>query len=530
MPRVLSLSLALLALAACDRHEPVATQAEDTGSDTLHALMIPPYLQSVTPDGAWILWVTETGEQSRVDYGPTPQLGLTASGQLGSDGLGILHEVYLGELESGTTYWYTVTTGGTTTQPLTFKTAPEPGSGTSFRVVAASDMQRDDAYPTKWAEIVADGVMPFLAANYAEDPSDAAGLMLLAGDLVDNGWLADEWTDDFFAGAAPIMGQVPMYPVPGNHEAGTPLFGRYFHLPENGTPGYEEQWWRHDYANARFIGLDSNAAGVFEEQLDWLDTELELACADSTVQFLFVELHHPYLSEPWTHGELDHTGDVVARLEEFSTSCGKPSAHLFGHTHAYSRGQSRDHDHLWINVAGGGGALDRWGSSEQVDYEQFSVSQDEYGFVVIEVEPEAFTVKRVSMGTPEQPKTGEVSDEVRVAVDADPPDDPTAVWPVDGQVLGETLQASAFSHGGGGAHGASHWQISADCEAFSDLAVDAWLQHENQFFGEDTQAGDDLTDFEPGELAAGEWCWRVRYRDRGLGWSGWSDAAAFEVE
>jgi hypothetical protein len=57
-----------------------------------------------------------------------------------------------------------------------------------------------------------------------------------------------------------------------------------------------------------------------------------------------------------------------------------------------------------------------------------------------------------------------------------------------------------------------------------------WRQHEDRFAGADLQAGDDLTD-EPYEgLAPGAWCWRVRYRDRGLRWSAWSAPAAFTAD
>lgn len=522
----------LLTLLGCNKTEPTPTATPDpadTGSDAPHTMLIAPYLQSVDEHSAWVLWVTETGGESRVDYGTTEALGQTARGTLGADGKGLLHEVQLSGLSADTHYWYSVRTGGTRTPPVMFKTAPAPGEGGAFRIVAASDMQRDDAHPSKWAEVVQDGVIPYLQDDHAAELPDAAGLVLIAGDLVDNGWLVDDWTDDFFAGAAPLIAGVPVYPVLGNHEAGSPLYRRYFHLPENGSPGYEEQWWRTHHGNVRLIGLDSNAGALFDLQLEWLGQELDQACTDDTVEFLFVELHHPFLSEPWTPGETDYTGDVVLLLEEFSTRCGKPSAHLFGHTHAYSRGQSRDHDHLWINVASGGGALDRWGSADQADYDQFSVSQSEYGFVVIEVEPGAFSVKRLSMGTPEAPTAAQVSDEVRVVVGATGPDAPTAVSPVGGAELDTVLQASAFQHTGGGAHGASHWQVSADCAGFGAPVVDAWLQHENQFAGEDTQAGDDLTDHAPDALEAGDWCWRVRYRDQGLVWSDWSEAAEFRV-
>ena len=88
-------------------------------------------------------------------------------------------------------------------------------------------------------------------------------------------------------------------------------------------------------------------------------------------------------------------------MEQFSTNCGKPSIHFFGHTHAYSRGQSRDHTHLMVNVATAGGSIDYWGEFANFDYPEYSISDDEYGYVVVEVEAGAdprFTLKRFSIG------------------------------------------------------------------------------------------------------------------------------------
>ena len=92
-----------------------------------------------------------------------------------------------------------------------------------------------------------------------------------------------------------------------------------------------------------------------------------------------------------------------------------------------------------------------------------------------------------------------------------------------------TLQATPFAHPTGGAHGASQWQISADCTDFTAPVTDRWVQHENWFQGEDTLAGVDLTTLAADLPPAGDWCWRVRYRDRGLAWSAWSEPAAFAV-
>ena len=133
-------------------------------------------------------------------------------------------------------------------------------------------------------------------------------------------------------------------------------------------------------------GLNSNGPYDGPEQFAWLDGVLEATCALEDIDFVFAQLHHPHKSELWTPGESDFTGQVVAQLEDFTEQCGKPSVHFFGHTHGYSRGQSLDHKHLWINVATAGGAIDYWGEWPQFDYDEFEITTDDWGFVTVDVE------------------------------------------------------------------------------------------------------------------------------------------------
>ena len=136
----------------------------------------------------------------------------------------------------------------------------------------------------------------------------------------------------------------------------------YFNLPLNGTTSNPEEWWFKDISNVRLIGINSNSSSAdLAIQLTLLQSVLDDAGTDNTIDFVFVQLHNPFKSELWTPGELDFTGEIIALLEQFSTLYNKPSIHFFVHTHAYSRGQSRDHNHLLVNVATAGGAIDNWG-------------------------------------------------------------------------------------------------------------------------------------------------------------------------
>ena len=250
-----------------------------------------------------------------------------------------------------------------------------------------SDMQIDHQNPDKFNEIVNKGILPFLKSEYGNNVPDELAMVLIPGDLVENGTKYEQWQNDFFKPAKKLFSEVPVYPVLGNHERNSNFYFKYFSLPKNGTPAYAEHWWYKDYGNTRIIGLNSNEGyRDSREQFAWLNSLLEETAKSEEIDFVFAQLHHPHKSELWIPGEEESSGKVVKMLEEFTTETGKPSLHFFGHTHGYSRGQSKDHKHLWINVATAGGAIDNWGEFEGRDYDEFSVTQDEYGFVMVEVD------------------------------------------------------------------------------------------------------------------------------------------------
>lgn len=539
--RIALLSLAALTACGGSSPDPAAeppVQCEgDEGPAT--ELTVHPYVQSVTTDSAWVLWETPPlAVGSRVEYGPTDALGQVACGAVlplnpesdpslePSD----VHEVQLTGLQPDSLVYYRAITGGTASEIAHFRTAPTADQEKGFRLVAISDGQRDDRHPEKYAEIVNDGIIPVVRDLGSGDLASDLAMVVYPGDLVDNGWLFSDWTD-FFADSAELLAHVPIFPVAGNHEANTPHYERYFHLPEDGK---QEHYYTTDYSNLRLVGLDSVGPWDNQDQLVWLDGVLERTCDDPTIDFVFAQLHHPALSELWTPGESDWSAQVVASLEAFSTECGKPSIHFFGHTHGYSRGQSQEHQHLWVNVASAGGALDRWGEQPQADYDEFVASEDTYGFVLVEVQAGSdpwFRLDRISRGTPETPVDNELTDSLTIRLFNTPPDAPAAAGSPPTACSGPAvIEATPFSDLDGDAHQASHWQVAADCSGFDSPLVDRWKQRKNNYMGVDTQSQDQLTDEEFGELAAGQSaCWRVRYRDDGLVWSSWSTPEAISL-
>ena len=500
-------------------------------------IKVQPYLQAATPNSIRIMWETDAEEESIVEWGLTDTLGNATSGiSFINNGTAMIHDVQLTGLTRFTVYYYRVKTGAAVSTISQFKTPPFASDNEPFRIVAMSDMQKDGNNPNKFLEIVEDGILSHLEAEAGGELYDNLAMVLIPGDLVENGNNYSQWEEHFFTPAQSLFSQVPVYPVLGNHEVNTMYYFNYFHLPENGIEGLEERSWHHDYGNLRVIGLDSNGPYNTQEQLDWLDTVLASTCENEDIDFVFAELHHPHKSELWLPGESNFTGDVISRLENFTADCGKPSIHFFGHTHAYSRGQSRDDKHLWINVATAGGAIDNWGEFPNADYPEFSKSFDDWGFVTVDIttgEAPEFTVKRYSRGNDAFFRDNELRDSFTIKLQDELVQKPTAIFPTSENVNPDCviLKANDFAAENTNAlHGQSHWQIFTDCENLSSPVIERWKNYENLYFDIDTQAEDDLTDEKIIDLEENtNYCWRVRYRDRALNWSEWSAISPFST-
>ena len=502
---------------------------------TGQSLIVEPYLQNASSNSIFVLWETDSGEQSLVEWGDNENLGNSTNGiSYTSVGTARIHEVHLTGLKRLTQYYYRVRTDSVTSQVYKFKTPPFSSDGQTVTMVAMSDMQKDNSQPRKFENIVNQGVLKILSDSLTGEISENLNLVLIPGDLVVNGNNISQWRDDFFGQGKNLFSEVPLYPVLGNHENNSDLYFKYFKLPENGSPAYLEHWYYKDLSNIRIIGLNSNGPYTNQEQLDWLSQLLEMTCMADSIDFVFAQLHHPYKSELWTPGESDFTGDVIKLLEEFTTECNKPSVHFFGHTHGYSRGQSRDHKHLWINVASAGGAIDNWGEFPNFDYEEFTVSQDEYGFVQIEASNDndpRLTIKRISRGDQDVVFDNIVRDSITLRRIPNIISKPIGIFPSNETLAPEcvTLEASDFESSQS-LHGQSHWQVVSADNDFTNPEFESWKNFENWYYEINTQANDDLSDeFIQGLSANTEYKWRVRYRDREFNWSEWSEPAYFST-
>ena len=484
------------------------------------------------------MWEYSNWDVSYVNWGTSIILGNVDSATFEfSSGSSCVFTAKLAGLQSNTRYYYEVITGNTTSSMFDFYTPADPINEESINIIVMSDMQKDGNNPSKFSEIINEGIITYVHDNYGGNTNENLDMILIPGDLVNTGTDHVQWKKDFFTPSEPLFSNVPLYPVLGNHEMNANLYFQYFDLPDNGSIGYKEHWWYRDNSNVRIIGLNSNSDYQIQEQLVWLDSILILTLLDNTIDFVFAQLHHPHKSEQWTPGNTSFTGDVISLLESFTKSSGKPSIHFYGHTHGYSRGQSQDHTHLMVNVATSGGYIDYWGEWPQQDYKEYSISQDEWGYVFLEIEAGSdpkFTLKRLSLGDDFISKKNSLEDSVTIRLNNTPPNTPLGISPSYLDTINSEsmiLIADNFFDKDGDLHGASQWQISYDCNDFNSLVFDSWKQYENWYLDVNTQVNDTLTDELISSLVGStNYCWRVRYRDRSLSWSEWSIPIPFSTD
>jgi len=410
------------------------------------SFVVEPYLQNPGPDRMTVAWETADSD-NRLEFwkeGLPPAI-VPAEQVAGRD---IRYAALLG-LESDTAYLYRVVTGGGPGETYRFRTWPAAGdAATGAKIVAFSDSQGD--WLARLVDLCRTGIvgrecLDGLAENCPED----IAAILVTGDLVRSGAEADQYRKEFFGSCAELFHYVPILPAIGNHDLPVDNYLAYFMLPENGASGALERWYSADLLNLRLITLDTNV--LDSRQWAWVRELLAESCANPGIDFVLTQFHHACKSEVWPPGENLQACGFVSWLEEFTRDCGKPSLHLFGHTHAYSRGQSRDVSHLWMNVAVSAGDIDTWGEEPPRDYDEFQVSHDEYGFSVFHLAlgPAASLrmVRRTGGDdTHDYGFTDEtISDECVIDTANRAPDKPEALVPAGVEVQGGavTLQGSA---------------------------------------------------------------------------------------
>lgn len=324
---------------------------------------IAPTIQQVSSDSTTIVWELNGKAKGEVRYG---EGGLTETQNAPAKRV---HKVLLSGLKPSTTYTFRVSVEQQNGELLqsetsTFTTMPLPGQPVRFAVVG--DTQDHPEINVQ----VAKGML-----------SHHPAFALIIGDLVGMGWEKDQWVNDFFGSMRPLFSQVPLFPLPGNHDRNAMLYYELLALPK---PYY---YYSFRAGDVEIFTLDTeHEVGPGSKQYRWLESELQ----KSSAKWKIVAHHYPpYSSDLDDYGT--DLGDTAVRVLCPLYDRYNVDLVLSGHIHSYERtcpmrsGTITESGPVYIVIGGGGGDLEQF-LPNPPEFSLVRKSAHHYG--IVEVTPQ----------------------------------------------------------------------------------------------------------------------------------------------
>ncbi len=296
-----------------------------------------PYLQAVTDSSAVVRWRgTEPPPRPSFRYrivrdraGEADTSWTAARVEMRRDAG---REARLKGLPAGTSVVYEVVENGRVLGPYRFRTAPPPERPDSVvRVLAFGD--------SGWGS----REQVTLARRMTGRDRDLA---LHVGDLAYPSGSARSLTLRHFDVYRKLLAEVPLFPVPGNHDLRTDGGRPYdvaFTWPRDGDGSRKRRYYRFRWGHALFVALDTSTPAQLDSlqrgegaQYRWLRTHLRRAGSDSSVRWTVVYMHHPLYSSA---GGLSGHGSNRALRDALRPLFEREGVDLVlaGHDHHYER-------------------------------------------------------------------------------------------------------------------------------------------------------------------------------------------------
>jgi len=278
-----------------------------------------PYLTTTASptNSLYINWNTDTEESTIVAYGTVASLGDTVR----IPGVRNYHHVMLTDLLPATEYFYRVVPWGDVKQFMTF-----PIQAETLSFVAFGDTRSDSA--------AHQSVVDRMAA-YDFD------LMIHSGDHVNNGGSTSDWRI-FFNVEDTVLQNHHFLPAIGNHESPYWPYDTLFALPDS------EDYYSVNFGNTHYVILNTEI-DLYGAQRDWLIDDLEMASSDTSIDWIFANLHRPPYSSSNHGSQLDVRNAWCSLFETYDVDIVFP-----GHDHCYER--TVPINGVVYIVTGGGGA------------------------------------------------------------------------------------------------------------------------------------------------------------------------------
>ncbi len=503
----------------------------------LQPVSVEPYLQTPTPTSVYISWHASPGEESVVEYGTDETLGSVETGtvHIFPDSSRWWHTVKLTDLTPSTTYYYKAKTDTFESKIYKFKTQPINGENSGhIRFFVMGDNRTD---PDKFKEIV-DSMKNTAKRLYGENIEESINLIIDVGDIVTRGDVLYEYKTEFFEPLAAMSANIPVMVSIGNHEGEADNYYQYMKYEDiGGAEG--EKYYSFQIGRALFIGINSNVSLRNDTQIAWLDTILTKAQNDDDIDWIFAYNHHPGHSEMWPDGNTQYVQDrVIPTLNKYS----KADFLFYGHSHNYERGAVQEGNVRLMLSGGAGSALDRWGMyPNQENYPEIQKAYDHYCYALVDIDipNKKYTATTYSLGNLDKFLPNVIIDSCyRDKTKTTGPPKPQLVAPESGASQTPPFELEADDLTKDYDIMSSQFQVSDSSGNYNNPVIDVIRDFED-IYG-DTGA----PDYEPIDLnknidlskymvtgkgleTGKTYYWRMRYRDKNLQWSEWSEERSF---
>jgi hypothetical protein len=279
-----------------------------------------------------VLWQLISTATCTIEWGTDTlySLGSAQTNEYGSDHQ---HTYTIDNLTPATKYYYRVSQNQEV-YTGSFRSAPD-NNETNIKFLAYGDTRSNPGTHNQ--------VAAAMVETYIGD-EDFQSLIIVVGDLVNNGNSESDWDNQFFdpsyANIQEMLSTLPYQSCMGNHEESGVLFMKYFPYPF-----VAGRYWSFDYGPAHFTVVDQYTSYTpGSAQLTWLENDL----ASTTKPWKFIYLHEP----GWSAGGHSNEVPVQLYIQPLCEQYGIPIV-FGGHNHYYARAEVNGVQHI---TTGGGGA------------------------------------------------------------------------------------------------------------------------------------------------------------------------------
>ena len=507
---------------------------------------INPYLQSATDTSIYICWNAYPGEDAVVEYGTDGSLGHSATGSVYvfPDSSRWWHTVKLTGLTPSTTYYYKAKSGDSESDIYRFTTQPAPGDTSGhFRFIVIGDNQRVTG--TKLYDIV-QSIQQTITNLYGSSGLDSINLLINVGDIVNDGRVLSQYDDQFFKPLEPLTPYIPTMVSIGNHEREAENYYQYMKYEDFAGPE-GEPYYTYKVGRIRFIAMNTNKSSDMEldyefnyrnfTQISWLTDVLSETQTDDDIDWVFTYFHHP------GHTEISPPSArlyVQAQLIPTLAKYDKAEMAIYGHAHDYERGALPEGNLRLMLVGGSGSYLERWGDYDNIDYPEIQKTFDHYCYSIIDIDAahKKYIARSYSLGHDNKRLANVMIDSFYRDKNAPPPPKPNLVSPDSGSYVRPDFWVEAQDLSGDYDIMSAQLQITDkkgdyryprvnESQDFEDIYKDSGSPYYNPI---DVNEGIELNKFlvtYSSFIDGKTYWWRVRYRDKNLQWSEWSDEWSF---